>query len=143
MNGIPIEFWGVVIVALSSIFANILTWFLNYRSIRIKFETETRAGYVQEVLRDHYKLYNFVRQLQITPIKEAALKATEEIHKIVNERPYNFKATVIEKWLGIYESITLIEENPIEEIKDFQKDVWERIGYFEKEYEKILGIKRR
>jgi len=142
MSEVPIEFWGVVIVAASSIFSNVLTWFLNYRSARMKFETETRAGYVQEVLRDHYKLYNFLRQLQITPIKEEALKVAEEIQRIVNERPYNFKATIIEKWPRIYESITLLEEYPIDEIKEFQKVVWKRINYFERLYEKILGMKR-
>ena len=142
VNGISIELLAVVIIALSSIFTNVLTWFLSYHSTRTKFETETRARYIQEALRDCYKLYNFLRQLQSTPLYEEALKATKDINKIVSEHPYNFKATIINKWIGIYETITLPEEFATNEIEDILKDVWERIDYFEDEYEKIMGIKR-
>ena len=137
MDEIPIEFWGVVIVALSSIFTNVLTWFLNYRSTRTKFESETRARYVQDVMRDHYRLYNFLRSLLMTPIKEEALKSAEEMHEIMNERPYNFKATIINEWLEIYHRITLFDETPIDQMAELEKDVLERINYFEKEYEKM------
>lgn len=142
MNGIAIELLAVVIIALSSIFTNVLTWFLSYHSTRTKFETATRAEYIQDVLRDCYKLYNYLRQLQSTPLYEEALKSTKDINKLVSEHPYSFKATIIDKWIGIYETITLPEENPAEEIKDILKDITERIDYFENEYEKIMGIKR-
>lgn len=142
MKEVPIEFWGVIIVALSSIFTNVLTWFLTYRSTRMKFETETRARYIQEVLRDHYVLYNYLRQLAGIPIKEEILRIAKEAHNIMNERPYNFKVNFIHRWFGLYEMITLLEEYPDEEISKFQDDVLERITYFEKEYEKMLGIQR-
>ncbi len=143
MNGIPIEFWGVVIVALSSIFTNILMWYLNYRTTLMRFRAETKAGYIQEVLRDHYKLYNYLRQLEITPIKETALKATEEIQKIVEEHPYNFKQEILNKWIPIYEEITLQETNPENDIKALRKDVLNKIRHLEEIYEKLLGIRER
>lgn len=143
MNDIPIEFWGVVIVALFSIFGDILVWFLNYRSAQIKFETEARAGYIQEILRDHYRLFNFIRQLRITPLKTTALKTTEEINKMMNARPFNFKVSIIEEWRNLYDVITLTEGRPSEEqISTFEEELWESLHYFDKEYKQILGIKR-
>lgn len=142
MADVSIEFLGVVIVALSSIFTNVLAWYLNYRSTRIKFETESRAAYVQEVLRDNYKLHNFLRQLQATPIKEEAIRTSEQIQKIVDEHPYNFRSEIVDQWIGINQAIILVDEYPIEEIKNLSKEVWERICYFQEEYEKLLGIKR-
>jgi hypothetical protein len=139
---VSIEFLGVVIVALSSIFTNVLAWYLNYRSNRIKFETESRAGYVQEVLRDHYKLHNFLRQLEATPIKDEAIRVSEQIQKIVDERPYNFRSEVVDDWIGLNQRIILLDEYPREEIKKLSKEVWETICYFQGEYEKLLGIKR-
>lgn len=133
---------GVVIVALSSIFTNVLAWYLNYRSTRINFETESRARYIQEVLRDHYKLHNFLRQLEATPIQEEAIRVSEQIQKIVDERPYNFQSEILDKWIGINERIILLGEYPLKEIQELWDDVWERISYFQKEYEKLLGIKR-
>ena len=141
MADVSIEFLGVVIVALSSIFTNVLAWYLNYRSNRMKFETESRAAYVKEVLRDNYKLHNFLRQLQ-TPIKEEAIKASGEIQKIMDERPYNFKSEIIDQWTEIYFGIIYCDECPIEDIKKLTKEVWERICYFQEEYEELMGIKR-
>jgi len=138
---ISVEFLGVVVVALSSIFTNVLTWYLNYRTTRIKFETESRAGYVQEVLRDHYKLHNFLSQLEATPIKEEAIKASENIQRMIDERPYNFRSEIIGKWIGMNQAITLIDECPREEIKALREYVWQRICYFQKEYGNCLDSK--
>ena len=137
---VSIEFLGVVIVALSSIFTNVLAWYLNYRSNRIKFETESRAAHVKEVLRDNYKLHNFLRQLQ-TPIKEEAIKASGEIQKIMDERPYNFKSQTIDQWNKVYFGIIYCDECPMEDIKSLSKEVWERICSFQEEYEELMGIK--
>lgn len=94
------------------------------------------------MLRDNYKLHNFLRQLEATPIKEEAVRVSEQIQKIVDERPYNFKSEIVDECIGINEGIILLGENPLEKIKKLSKDVWERICYFQEEYEKLLGIKR-
>ena len=142
MADVSIEFLGVVIVALSSIFTNVLAWYLNYRSTRMKFETESWAAYVQEVLRDNHKLHNFLKQLEATPIKDEAVRFSEQIQKIMDERPYNFKSEIVDKWIAVNQAITLLDEYPIEEIKNLSKEVWERICHFQEEYEELLGIKR-
>jgi hypothetical protein len=89
------EFWGIVVVALFSIGSNVVVWYLNYKSTKKMLIIQSVAGYIQEVMRDNYRLLNHLRQIEMKQdIRENLAKCQE----LFDSRPYNFDLMLIRKW---------------------------------------------
>lgn len=130
---------GSILVAVISVIGMILvslvSWYLNYRSSRIRFEVETRAEYVQEVLRDNYKLLNYLRQITM---RRETKGNVSKIQELMDNHPYNFKFDIINKWVGARHEFE--KSDSIEKITKLMMDVMNRISLYEDRYSKILGI---
>ncbi|MHA1632203.1 MAG: hypothetical protein ACTSXC_05260 [Candidatus Freyarchaeota archaeon] len=134
-----------VLVPLVSLIGMIIAIILNYRSMRIRFELESRAGYIQEVLRDMYRLVNYLRQITMG---QDIRGNVEKIQELLNERPYNFKFKIINEWVEVrYEleksGYKLEKSGLIERVTKLMMDVMNKIHLYEEKYTKILGIKEK